>query len=398
MPSTPPATSVPEVATCPEHPDAPNMSGWCGQCGADIAQAIAVRQESGGAAGHAHATSPTECDPECGEAPPHGTGSCKLVPTVDCTGFNESTGWDCMTHKRFVARQGQRVPPPSSCSEPPLDLSLYVAYGRHEHFSDSLELGGTHVKASISWRAIQAEFIDHKQQPVKPMDKRPFARLEHALVLACNGTKAVTEDEPAAVEVERKRNAIHLSSDEWTLQDLHAIVRDVSHNWRNGHLLVPTVSVDEHKQMVEFGIILRKDGLFGYNLLCHREGCAKRSNTCYAALTVHAAVEDIMTRRSMWTCSRECWMLNEGIEALNPDFVVQLYEAEEGTVIARVREAAKIPREFTGEPDEPTLDRLLLELRHAQPELWKEFLVEVENWAMDDDYFAQDGGSVACEA
>lgn len=121
-----------------------------------------------------------------------------------------------------------------------------------------------------------------------------------------------------------KREVLHASLDSeesdwfaqatfWTNEEAApttlAAVQAFAKELREGDWFPPSISVEQSRAFSEYGVKLRRDGLFGYSKKCARDGCRNDSaaDECFGALTPDEAIRGAK-KRSHATCGNECWL------------------------------------------------------------------------------------------
>lgn len=197
--------------------------------------------------------------------------------------------------------QSLEAPEPENTKPRP---HVHVHIKRTDTFNEEMHYSGTFVKASLTF----------DQDPDPLVFNRMLRHLQHDLKadLGCDDSLSPMSE---AEVTSRNRNGrglhdrIDIFSDSLNLRDIHMALRMVLSRYRHRDgFEVPKVTADDHKRMVEHGIKLRKDGLFGYHLLCNRSGCTNHVKTCYTQTDLQTAIWDKESRRSRFTCSTYCWL------------------------------------------------------------------------------------------
>lgn len=215
------------------------------------------------------------------------------------------------------------------------DWGLYVRFKRTETFDGEGKYESSTCHAKVSWHRDNRLWRFDKEQNKRvydhEKDSRLFARLHHRLLEDFGLADFVTtEDEHPGVDVTMLPDKTGIDimardyADRGRLDQVMGIVQGAAGLWRRGELgVAPKVRPEDHAEMVEHGIKVRRDGLFGYKRRCANEKCENRTRTCYASTTLRRAIDGAQTR-SIYSCSTMCVVAVHGLEGVCADWVEAL--------------------------------------------------------------------------
>lgn len=84
----------------------------------------------------------------------------------------------------------------------------------------------------------------------------------------------------------------------------------------------PAVTVEQHREMVRYGVKWREDETWGFKKKCARAECDKVVETsCYCSPDLAEALRQAKEGRSGYTCSDECFILSGWAEDAAEGFV-----------------------------------------------------------------------------